>query len=332
MSDPDLSFQDAFARLRDAVARCLVGRDRDVEHLLVAFFAGGHVLIESEPGLGKTRLAKAFSAAVGLRFARIQFTPDLMPADITGTHIFLETPEGERRFEFRPGPVFTHVLLADEITRATPKTQSALLEAMQERRVTAAGQTRDLDDPFFVIATQPPGGSRGTYPLPEAQVDRFLVKLVLDYPDKDTLREIGRRSVEDADWPDPVLGPQPLRRMRDAVRAVELSPPAADRAARIVLATHPGRAESLDLANRYVRYGASPRGAQALILTGKVYALLDGRTTLEPPDVEAAVLPCLRHRVLLNFEGGIEGVTPEQVLRDILHPEARAAGDAASHP
>ncbi|MFW6107796.1 MAG: AAA family ATPase [bacterium] len=318
MTDDAARFQDGFGRLRDAMRRSVVGCDEAVEHLLVGFFAGGHVLIESEPGLGKTLLAKSFAAAAGLPSARIQFTPDLMPADITGTNIFVEEPGGARRFEFRPGPVFTQILLADEITRATPKTQSALLEAMQERRVTAAGETRPLDSPFFVIATQPPEGSQGTYPLPEAQLDRFLLKLVLAFPEDAALREIGRRSVEESDAPQHVVEPAEVDAMLAAVRRVRLVAEATDRAAELVLATHPGRAGSIDLANRYVRYGASPRGAQALVTTGKVRALLAGRAELGPEDVEAAVLPCLRHRVILNFEAGVEGVRPEQIIDQIV--------------
>ena len=310
-------FQDTFGRLRSAMAEAVTGREEEITALLAAFFAGGHVLVESEPGLGKTLLAKAFSTAVGLRFSRIQFTPDLMPADITGTNIFVEEPDGTRRFEFRAGPVFTQVLLADEITRATPKTQSALLEAMQERRVTAGGVTRELDRPFFVIATQPPEGSSGTYALPEAQLDRFLVKLVLGYPDEASLREIGRRSVRPNELLNAVTGPEEVNAMLAAVRQVPLTREAAARAAQAVLATHPGRAESVELANRYVRYGASPRGAQALILTGKVYALLAGRDELQAADIEASILACLRHRVILNFEGGIESITPERVIEQV---------------
>lgn len=319
MNDANIrDFRAAFDRLTAAVANSIVGRDSEIVDLLAAFFAGGHVLIESGPGLGKTALAKSFAAAVGLRCARIQFTPDLMPADITGTNIFVEDESGGRRFEFRPGPVFTQVLLADEITRATPKTQSALLEAMQERRVTAAGQTRELPAPFFVIATQATEGSRGTYSLPEAQVDRFLVKLVLDYPDDETLRTIGRRSVAAAEAVAPVVSPDEVHQMLALVRQVRLAREAAARAAALVLATHPGRPESAPLATKYVRYGASPRGAQALVLTGKLHALLGGRTKLLPADVEASLVPCLRHRVILNFEAGIEGVTPEQVLREVV--------------
>ncbi len=307
-------FADTFGRLDAAIGERVVGRNETVRHLLTAFFAGGHVLIEGEPGLGKTELAKAFAAAVGLRSARIQFTPDLMPADITGTNIFVEEADGRRRFEFRPGPVFTQVLLADEITRATPKTQSALLEAMQERRVTAGGETRDLDRPFFVIATQPPEGSRGTYPLPEAQLDRFLMKLVLDYPDDDTLREIGRRSVAKPEPAAAVVEPAQVDRTLALVREVGLTPEAASHAAAAVLATHPARSGSAELAGKYVRYGASPRGAQALVLAGKVGALLAGRDALLPDDIDAVLVPCLRHRIILNFEGGIEGVTPESIV------------------
>ena len=310
-------FGEAFGRLRAAMQSEVEGRDDDIVGLLIAFFAGGHVLIESEPGLGKTLLAKAFSAAVGLEFARVQFTPDLMPADITGTNIFIEDPDGRRRFEFRPGPVFTQVLLADEITRATPKTQSALLEAMQERRVTAAGETRELDSPFFVIATQAPEGSHGTYPLPEAQIDRFLVKLVLEFPDDETLRRIGRRSVVKAETQDAVVSADEVNGMLAAVRRVKLTSEAADRAARAVLATHPGRPGSAGLAAKYVRYGASPRGAQALVMTGKVRALLAGRGEVLPADIDATLVPCLRHRIILNFEGGIESITPERIIAEI---------------
>jgi MoxR-like ATPase len=310
-------FRDNFERFRAAIARSVAGRDAEIEHLLVAFFAGGHVLVESEPGLGKTALAKAFASAVGLDSARIQFTPDLMPADITGTNIFMEAADGRRQFEFRPGPVFTNVLLADEITRATPKTQSALLEAMQERRVTAAGETRAIEPPFFVVATQPPAGSQGTYPLPEAQLDRFLMKLVLGYPDDATLREIGRRSVEPPAAVEPVVSRDEVGAMLDAVRAVRLTRPTADRAAALVLATHPGRAESVELATKYVRYGASPRGAQALILCGKVRALLAGRDELRPEDLDADLVPCLGHRIILNFEGRIEGVGAGRIVEQL---------------
>ncbi len=317
MSDDPAQFQNGFGRIRDALSRSIVGCDEAIDHLLTAFFAEGHVLIESEPGLGKTMLAKSFAAAVGLPSARIQFTPDLMPADITGTNIFVEEAGGERRFEFRPGPVFTNVLLADEITRATPKTQSALLEAMQERKVTAAGNTRPLEHPFFAIATQPPEGSQGTYPLPEAQRDRFLVKLVLAFPEDDALREIGRRSVSRETNPEAVVSRDEVESMLAAVRRVRLAPAALDRAGKLVLATHPNRPESVELADRYVRYGASPRGAQALVVTGKVHALLDGRSELQPEDVDATLLPCLRHRVILNFEAGVEGIRPEQIIEQI---------------
>jgi len=308
-------FDHGFSRLRSAMGESVVGCGGVIDHVLTAFFAGGHVLIESEPGLGKTQLAKAFCAAVGLRSARIQFTPDLMPADITGTNIFVEDADGARRFEFRPGPVFTQVLLADEITRATPKTQSALLEAMQERRVTAGGETRDLDAPFFVIATQPPEGSHGTYPLPEAQLDRFLMKLVLDYPDDDTLREIGRRSVASPKLPAAVVRADEIAQMLALVRQVRLTSEAAAHAARTVLATHPRRDESVEPADKYVRYGASPRGSQALVLAGKVRALLAGRDELQPADIDAVKVRCLRHRIILNFEGGIEAVTSEKIIQ-----------------
>ena len=311
------AFRTHSAGLRSAIGESVVGCADAIDYLLTAFFAGGHVLIESEPGLGKTQLAKAFSAAVGLRSARIQFTPDLMPADITGTNIFVEDADGGRRFEFRPGPVFTQVLLADEITRATPKTQSALLEAMQERRVTAGGETRDLDLPFFVIATQPPEGSRGTYPLPEAQLDRFLMKLVLDYPDDDALREIGRRSVVKPEPQAAVVDPDEVAQMLALVRQVRLTSEAAAHAAHTVLATHPRRDESVELADKYVRYGASPRGSQALVLAGKVRSLLAGRDELGPADIDAVKAPCLRHRIILNFEGGIEAVTSEKIIQGI---------------
>jgi len=315
-ADEIKAFQEAFTRLERAIGGSVVGRGEEIRNLLAAFFAGGHVLIESEPGLGKTLLAKAFSAAVGLQFARVQFTPDLMPADITGTNIFVENANGGRRFEFRKGPVFTQVLLADEITRATPKTQSALLEAMQERRVTVGAQTYQLAEPFFVIATQPPSGSRGTYPLPEAQVDRFLMKITLDYPDDSALREIGRRRIHD-DAGAAVSLDEILRMLR-LVREVQLTERASVGAARMVLASHPGRAESAELSGRYVRYGASPRAAQALVLAGKVFALLDGRRELSMRDILDAAMPCLRHRILLNFEGTIESVRTERIINEIV--------------
>ena len=300
-------FAERFARLRDAIGRVIVGQDALVADLLVAALAGGHVLIEGAPGLGKTRLVRAFADATDLDFGRIQFTPDLMPADVTGSSVFAREEGG--RFEFRKGPVFTNVLLADEINRATPKTQSALLEAMQERTVTASGERHTLPVPFMVLATQNPIEMEGTYPLPEAQLDRFLFKLSVPRPDRATLvRILETTTGHEPGTPEPVFTRDELRGMQDLLREVPVASAGLDYAARLVEATH-------ELPT--VRLGASPRGAQALVLASKGYALLAGRPHVEFEDLRRAVAPALRHRLLLSFEAEVEGRDADDLLAEL---------------
>ena len=307
--DPVQRFAEPFARLRDAIARVVLGQRVLVEDLLVAALARGHVLIEGAPGLGKTRLVRAFADATELTFGRVQFTPDLMPADVTGSTVFVEEAR-ERRFEFQPGPVFHHVLLADEINRATPKTQSALLEAMQERAVTVAGVRHELPDPFVVLATQNPIEMEGTYPLPEAQLDRFLFKLDVPRPDAATLRQVlvATTGVEEAP-PRDVVARSEFLRMQELLRNVPVASSALEWVVALVEATH---------AHPLVRLGASPRGAQAMVLASKGFALAAGRPHVELEDLRRAALPALRHRLLLSFEAEVEGMDTDQVVREAL--------------
>ena len=302
------------------VSRVIVGQTEVIRDTVVALIAGQNVLLEGVPGLGKTQLVRTLSQVLDLSFSRIQFTPDLMPADITGTNVLVEPADGRRGFRFEPGPVFAHLVLADEINRATPKTQSALLEAMQERQVSVGRQVHALDRPFFVMATQNPIEMEGTYPLPEAQVDRFMFKLVVDYPSGDELGEIIGRTTG-------ALGSRRFqgRHGRRSDRHGRIRPARGDCAARRVLRGHAGEgdapityARAHDMTRQYVRYGASPRAAQALVLAGKVYALLDGRFNVSFDDVRRAVKPAMRHRILLNFEAEAQGVTSEGVLDQIL--------------
>ncbi len=302
-------FQDKFKALRGTISTVILGQERVIGELLVAALARGHVLIEGVPGLGKTRLVRAFAEATELDFARIQFTPDLMPADVTGTTVFIEA-EGQHRFEFQPGPVFTNVLLADEINRATPKTQSALLEAMQERAVTVSGVRHALAQPFMVLATQNPLEMEGTYPLPEAQLDRFLFKIRIDRPDAETLRRIlavttgEREAVAER-----IFSRDELLELQRMLRAVPIADAALEYIVKLVEATH---------AHPLVRLGASPRGAQAIALAAKGYALAAGRPNVEYDDLRQAVLPALRHRLLLSFEAEVEGADPDQVLSEVI--------------
>ena len=312
-------FVTAFDGLRAEVEKVIVGHREIITHVLVGMFAGGHVLLEGVPGLGKTLLVKTLSESLELSFARIQFTPDLMPADIIGTNIIVEDAEGRKHFQFQPGPIFAHVVLADEINRATPKTQSALLEGMQEAAVTVGGASRPLPAPFFVLATQNPIEMEGTYPLPEAQLDRFLLKLRVRYPAIEELNAIIDRTTHARTVTvDRVVSGANVLAFRELVREVPVASHVRDFASGIVMATHPQWADAPDITRRFVRYGASPRGAQALILGAKVRALSEGRYNVSLDDLKALAAPALRHRVILNFEGEAEGVDVDNLVAQIV--------------
>jgi len=315
-------FQDTFSAVRSEVARRIVGHAEAIDLLLIAFFAGGHVLVEGVPGIGKTLLVRSLADALGLRFGRVQFTVDLMPADIVGTRVIEETADGRRTFVFQPGPIFTQVLLADEVNRATPKTQSALLEAMAERQVTVAATTHALPEPFFVLATLNPIEMEGTYALPEAQLDRFLFKVLLGYPSEDELvRIVGTTTgVEDAPIRpvlDPAEAPARVVALRHLVREVLVEPEVERWVARLVRLTVPG-VGGLELVDRQVAYGASPRGGQALLLGAKVLALLDGRPHATRDDVVRVALPALRHRLVLSLGAEAAGVEAAAVIEAVL--------------
>ncbi len=311
-------FRELFCRIQSELQKRIVGQEEILEGVLTALFVGGHVLLEGVPGLGKTMLVRTLAEVTGLLFSRIQFTPDLMPADIVGTNLI--AGQENRAFQFQPGPVFANLVLADEINRATPKTQSALLEAMQEHHVTVGGIQHPLAEPFLVLATQNPLEMEGTYPLPEAQLDRFLFKLKVNFPSAGELHTILDRTTagEDAALSAVSGDVASLLRWRAFVRQVPLAREVQERAVQIVLATHPDNPEAAPKAKRFVRYGASPRGAQALILAGKIFALLDHRFHVSKSDIEKAALPALRHRVILNFEAQAEGVTTDEVLAEII--------------
>jgi MoxR-like ATPase len=321
-------FRNDFRKLTAEIGKVVVGHREIVEGVLTAMFAGGHVLLEGVPGLGKTLLVRTLSQAMELKFSRIQFTPDLMPADVLGTNLVVETEPGRREFRFQEGPVFAQIVLADEINRATPKTQSALLEAMQEHHVTAGGQTRHLEEPFLVLATQNPLEMEGTYPLPEAQLDRFIFKLLVEYSTREELGEVLRRTTEGVtvEAAKVMDGARVLRWQR-LIREVVLAPHVKDYAVRLVLASHPGGQYATEKVGRYVRYGASPRGAQSLALAGKIRALLDGRYNVAFDDVAASAKPALRHRLILNFEGEAEGVTPDAIVAEIVEKTPQRAED-----
>ena len=312
------AFKADYQAVRTEIAKSVVGHEDIVDGVLTCLFAGGHALLEGVPGLGKTLLIRSLSEALQLDFNRIQFTPDLMPADVTGTTIVVETEQG-RDFQFRRGPIFAQIVLADEINRATPKTQSSLLEAMQERSVTVGGTTHELDRPFFVMATQNPIEQEGTYPLPEAQLDRFFFKLEVGYSTREELAEILDRTTTgySADI-DPVLDGKRIIEHQKVVRRVDLTPSIQDYAVRLVLATHPEGDFATPTVNRFLRFGASPRAAQTLVLGGKVRALLDGRGHVSVQDIRDVALPALRHRCLLNFEGEAEGVSTDSVIQNII--------------
>ena len=312
-------FREAYERLRAEIGKVIVGHDLIVEGTMAALFAGGHVLLEGVPGLGKTLLVRTLGEVLDLSFSRIQFTPDLMPADILGTNLVVESPEGRRRFEFQHGPIFAHLILADEINRATPKTQSALLEAMQEHCVTAGGQARKLAEPFFVLATQNPIDQEGTYPLPEAQLDRFFFKLLVGYPTGPELTEVLNRTTETARAElSRVVTQEALLAMQQLVRQVPVASHVKDYAVRLVLATHPKTETAVPIATQFLRFGSSPRGAQTLILAGKVRALAQGRFNVSLEDIQQMAAAALRHRLILNFEAEAEGVTTDHIIQQVL--------------
>jgi MoxR-like ATPase len=312
------SFCDDYSKLRKEIAKAVVGHDEIVEGVLICLFAGGHALLEGVPGLGKTLLIKTLSDALDLKFTRIQFTPDLMPADITGTTVVVETEDG-RDFQFRKGPLFAQIVLADEINRATPKTQSALLEAMQECSVTVGGETHLLQRPFFVMATQNPIEQEGTYPLPEAQLDRFFFKLHVGYSDRSDLMEIIDRTTS-GHTPDVqrVLDTDKIISYQQVVREVSISNEVQDYAVRIVLATHPDEQLATPKVKSFIRFGGSPRAAQTIVLAGKVLALLAGRRDVQADDIRRVVLPAMRHRCILNFEAEAEGITCDDILTNLI--------------
>jgi MoxR-like ATPase len=320
------SFHQTYAALRAEIGKVIVGHDAIVEGTLIALLAGGHVLLEGVPGLGKTLLVRTLSEVLDISFNRIQFTPDLMPADILGTNMVMEAPGGRREFQFQKGPIFAHLILADEINRATPKTQSALLEAMQEHSVTAGGEIRRLVEPFFVMATQNPIDQEGTYPLPEAQLDRFFFKLLVGYPSGEELTEVLTRTTEGLRIQvERVLARDGLLELMTLVRQVPVASHVKDYAVRLVLATHPKTETAVPIANQYLRFGSSPRGGQTLILAGKVRALTQGRFNVSFDDIEAATPAALRHRLILNFEAEAEGITTDHIIAQVLRDVPRDA-------
>jgi MoxR-like ATPase len=319
-------FSASIGELREEVGKMIVGNREVVDGVLTCMLAGSHALLEGVPGLGKTMLVRTMAQALDLQFSRIQFTPDMMPADIIGTTVIDESAGGQRSFSFRKGPIFANIVLADEVNRATPKTQSALLEAMQEHRVTVSRSSYTLEEPFFVLATQNPLESEGTYPLPEAQLDRFFFKLHVPFPSRDELNSIlDRTTGADSIEVRHVLNKERILAMQRLVREVPVARHVQDYAVRILQATHPTEKDSLDVVQRFVKFGASPRGAQAILLAAKIRALFEGRFAASSDDVRACVLPALRHRVLLNFEGEAEGVKTDEVLQAILKhlPESK---------
>jgi MoxR-like ATPase len=312
-------FRQAYQRVMAEIGKVIVGHTDIVHGVLTCLFVGGHALLEGVPGLGKTMLIRTLSTVLDLDFNRIQFTPDLMPSDIIGTNIISEAPDGKRVFSFQKGPIFAQIVLADEINRATPKTQSALLEAMQEHSVTVGGTIHKLKEPFFVMATQNPLEQEGTYPLPEAQLDRFFFKLMVNYSGREELATILDRTTK-GEWPkaNKIMDGQEIARWQQLVREVIISPPVQDYAIRLVLATHPGGEFAVADTNKFIRCGGSPRAAQAIALASKVRALLEGRYNVSFEDVRRVYLPALRHRILLNFEAQAENIPSDQVLTQIL--------------
>ena len=317
-------FRATYDALTAEIGKVIVGQKTIVDGTVNALFANGHVLLEGVPGLGKTLLVRTLSQVLDLSFNRIQFTPDLMPADVIGTNMVHETSDGKRAFDFQHGPIFSHLILADEINRATPKTQSAMLEAMQEGSVTAGGKIRKLDSPFFVLATQNPIDQEGTYPLPEAQLDRFFYKLLVGYPSADELSEVIARTTEENQVQvNKVVDGHALSELQLMVKQVPVASHVKDYAIRLVLASHPNTETALEITNKFLRFGSSPRGAQSLLLGAKVRALTEGRFNVSFDDIHAVALPALRHRLIVNFEAEAEGITTDHILDNILSEVAR---------
>ncbi len=309
----------SYERIRDELSKAIVGQTVLIKSLFVCLLCGGHALIEGVPGLGKTLIVKSFSRLLNLKYSRIQFTPDLMPADILGTNIVNQDINGNRFFEFYKGPIFGQVILADEINRASPKTQSALLEAMQEERVTVFGKEYSLTPPFMVLATQNPLEMEGTYPLPEAQIDRFFFKLKVEYPSPDQLEEILKKTTEDYEpLFNNVLDGDSIARMKKLVKQVPIASHIQKYAIRLVLATHPENRYAVNRTKEYVRFGASPRAAQALVMAGKVMALLQGRYNVDYEDIREVAGSALRHRIILNLKGAADGVDTDEIIQDLL--------------
>ncbi|PYT26990.1 MAG: AAA family ATPase [Acidobacteria bacterium] len=329
---PDGRLDQAVSRLNEVryeISKIIVGQQDVIEGVLICLVAAGHVLLEGVPGLGKTTLLRTMARALQLKYSRIQFTPDLMPADIVGSMIIETNERGSKSLRFQPGPIFAHLVLADEINRATPKTQSALLEAMQERTVTSGTTTHELEAPFLVMATQNPIEMEGTYPLPEAQLDRFLMKILVTYPSHDELNRIVERTIQREDAQvGPVLGRDEVLEVRSVCRDILVAPHVQEFAIQVVMATQPEHSEAHELARKYIRYGSSPRGAQALVECGRVRALMHGRYHLSIEDIDAVAASVLRHRIILNFDAHADGQTPDTILSTIIR-EAAAHASAA---
>ena len=316
-------FSETVHKIERELGQVIVGNTDIIRYTLAAIFAGGHVLLEGSPGLGKTLLVKSIAKSLGLSFQRIQFTSDLMPSDITGTQILTEDDEGKRRFEFKPGPIFANIVLADEVNRAGPKTQSALLEAMEEQQVSIVGTTYALPKPFFVLATQNPIELEGTYPLPEAQLDRFIFKLLLNAPNSSQLKEILSRTTGSTTVElQPIMSPdetaQTILAMRSLVREVVVAPPLEDVLVGMIFALTPGHTSAPDIVNEYIRYGPGPRGAQSVLLAAKVFSLLDNRINLAYDDLKTTIAPALRHRLILNYQAEAEGITADDIIGEVM--------------